>query len=457
MTTLKTVKFSVNKNHPDYVVAYGHCQQARVLKNGINSILRTNSFYRKSCNADLSITDDFGVSEEIRNGGIPISLSSLMRLKSIVEKKRNVNLPQKVAQSVVREVLGSWKSFFALRKRGMYAKIPGYTKSFSTAHYNPQAISKKYLKSGIVKPTGWSQGFAIPGFAKKVKSAKVVPVGDIFELHVLYESLGGNDYSPNSGLVASIDPGMNNLMTIAFSDFREGIIIDGKPLKKINSHWNHQISDLTSKLDVERKNISKKVNKGVKPKDENFIRVYRKESARLDRMWLKRNRQISHYSNTATSATVKALCSAGVEKVVIGWNKGIKSGINIGRRNNRNFVQIPLKSILDNLARKLGEAGIMVVFTEESYTSKASFIDNDIIPKRGDGKKRKFSGKRVQRGLYKSKNGTYINADLNGAFNIMRKHDQHFCYPGVDSSVKTAGIVGTSTVVCSVKRHSFNY
>ena len=111
-----------------------------------------------------------------------------------------------------------------------------------------------------------------------------------------------------------------------------------------------------------------------------------------------------------------------LEKVFIGKNFGLKSGISIGKKGNQNFVQIPYNKFISQLKYKCKLRGIEVIDQEESYTSKASFIDCDVIPVwKNDGKKYKFSGKRLKRGLYKSKSGKLINADVNGSYNILIK------------------------------------
>jgi putative transposase len=120
---------------------------------------------------------------------------------------------------------------------------------------------------------------------------------------------------------------------------------------------------------------------------------------------------------------VNQLVSAGVSTAVVGLNKGWKQDINIGKKNNQNFVMIPHSKAIEMLAYKLELEGIELIVNEESYTSKASFLDGDFIPvyKEGDDTNHKFSGYRKVRGLYKSKQHGIINADLNGAYNILRK------------------------------------
>lgn len=453
----KTLQFRVTRSHPDYVVAERHCFEVRRLRNGMNSLLRTQYFhYRDGDNADLSIAEEYGVADDIRANAI--SSSRTDRLRKLVVPAQRIDLPAKVAQTADRSLKSSWQSFYSLRKKGMSARIPGYSKAYHVAEYNTQAISGKKLKEKRVVPTQWSVGFSLPeGFSGEVRSARVIPEGNSFMLHVLYEDNEPADYTPTPGLVAGVDPGLNNLFTIAFNDLREGIIVDGRPLKKLNSHYNTVIAKLTSKLDIEKRNISKKVNKGLTRKDEGYVHVYRSSSIRLEELWAKRHRKMKHYYTTATNRVVDQLCEAGVETVVIGWNQGNKQRINIGRRNNRNFVQVPIAKILDNLAWKCEAAGIKVVRTEESYTSKSSFIDGDPLPAHGDGQPRpKFSGRRVRRGLYRTGERHLVNADLNGALNIIRKYDPHFSYEAAAS--RKAGVdAGTRFVVPSVRRVAFSY
>lgn len=125
---------------------------------------------------------------------------------------------------------------------------------------------------------------------------------------------------------------------------------------------------------------------------------------------------------SASADIIKMLVQHGIGTLVIGKNDGWKQDINIGKQNNQNFVSIPHARFIQQLEYKAALAGIAVVITEESYTSKASFLDGDEIPVHGKtDTKPKFSGRRVKRGLYKSKNGTLINADINGSANILRK------------------------------------
>ncbi len=137
----------------------------------------------------------------------------------------------------------------------------------------------------------------------------------------------------------------------------------------------------------------------------------------------KRNRRIDHDLHTASRFIVELLVSEGIGTLVIGKNDGWKQEACLGHRTNQHFVQIPHARFLQMLTYKAEMVGIRVLLTEESYTSKASFLDRDPLPKWKNGKKSEqtFSGKRMKRGLYRAKDGTLINADINGAGNIIRK------------------------------------
>ena len=193
--------------------------------------------------------------------------------------------------------------------------------------------------------------------------------------------------------------GLNNFAAVVNNYGEKPILISGKKIKSINQYFNKITSQKKSLL----------------PNN-----VYTSKS--LDRLWLKRNNKISYEMHKITKFLANYFDERGISKVIIGNNKGWKQKINIGKRNNQNFVSIPYIKFINQLTYKCQLLGITVVTTEESYTSKASFLDYDEIPNYGDKIKHKFSGKRIERGLYQSKTRK-INADINGAYNIMVKEN----------------------------------
>jgi len=129
------------------------------------------------------------------------------------------------------------------------------------------------------------------------------------------------------------------------------------------------------------------------------------------------------FLNKTTHYVIKHCLDNGIRKLVVGLNKGWKQSMNIGKKNNQKFVQIPHSQFIRKLERKSQRYGIELIVQEESYTSKASFLDNDKLPVYHKNSKENpiFSGKRAFRGLYKTSMSIFVNADLNGAANILRK------------------------------------
>lgn len=200
--------------------------------------------------------------------------------------------------------------------------------------------------------------------------------------------------------VASIDIGLENLFTIAFNYNKKGISIKGSRLKAINQYFNKIKSKLQSLL-PNRQYVSKVINQ----------------------LLYKRTEQLRNYIGYYTNKLIEILKDEKISKLVVGYNKEWKQKINIGSKNNQNFVSIPFRKILDILKYKLEDNGIEYKEQEESYTSKASYLDNDNIPiyKENDNTNYIFNGRRIKRGIYKTKQGKIINADLNGALNILKK------------------------------------
>lgn len=257
--TYKTITFYLTKNHPDFEIAKAQSSEVRRLRNALNALLRADFFYhQKGDDADLSIPDEMGFGDIIRARQLRKSKNGICKMLPAVKQVQQIDLHSKIAQSTARGLADSWSSFYALRKKGLFARIPGYGRKYGTAEYNPQALSTRSLRLGWIKPAQWTLGFQIPArYARSVTSAKLVPIHDgLFALKVLYHDSGtsNREYVPTPGLWAGIDPGVNNLMTIGYSDLaREGLIVDGRPLKNINSHYNAVCGQLRSHQDESAK------------------------------------------------------------------------------------------------------------------------------------------------------------------------------------------------------------
>ncbi|GHO96075.1 hypothetical protein KSF_061230 [Reticulibacter mediterranei] len=206
--------------------------------------------------------------------------------------------------------------------------------------------------------------------------------------------------SVNPAYYAGIDIGMNNL--VALTSNQPGfvpVLVNGRPMKSINQYYNKKKAELQSKLG------------------------HTGTTKRMERLTNTRNRRIDHYMHTTSRWIVDDLVAHGIGTLVIGKNDGWKQEANMGKRTNQNFVPIPHARFIQMLTYKAELAGITVIITEESYTSRASFLDRDEMPVYDPTRKEKpkFSGKRIERGLYRAADGTLINADCNGSYNITRK------------------------------------
>ena len=201
----------------------------------------------------------------------------------------------------------------------------------------------------------------------------------------------------------SIDLGIDNLCTCT-SNVTKSFIVNGKPIKSINQYYNKQKSKYQSILELKN---------------------HKKYSNRLYRLTLKRHNKIKDYFHKVSRYIVNQLVEQSINTLIIGKNNGWKQETNLGKRNNQNFVQIPFNMLINMLQYKCKIQGINCILQEESYTSKASFFDNDYIPiynkSKSEIKNYTFSCKRIKRGLYKT-NNILINADINGSLNILRKY-----------------------------------
>ena len=457
MSNIQVIKFSLTPGHSDFKIAQQLCEESRVFYNAVNSCLRARYFHKSTKEyADhiYDIPQQFNIDVTINGSWYSYNWVWENVAKTIRNYLKNKNkiklLTVKQQQQVIRKLCNNWSSYWELWK--LYKKkelihspnIPKYKKNFNGIDFNNQMISKSLVKKGVFKLSGLSQGFIIPEYLDKttIRSGRlVVNNAKSFTVELLYEvdnvyTVADNPVIPDDMLVAAIDPGVDNLFTIAFSDYREALLIDGKQLKDTNNKINHKISRIKSAHDVERNNLMMKTG------NMNLPHI---KSQRVDDLWDYRDRVLYHDYTTIVNEVVRTLCSTGVECVIIGYNQGIKQHMKMGKKNNRNFAYIPIKKILDNLAWKLSKAGIIVVWTEESYTSRASFIDNDSLPVYGDNTIKVFNGYRKHRGLYVSKNGGSIHADVNGAYNIMRKVVSWF-------QSKETGMMIRDTVVYPARR-----
>jgi len=344
---------------------------------------------------------------------------------SVCKENENYGLLQAgVAQQTLKVVDRSFKSFFNLLKKcksGDYryhdVKMPHYRKKGGMFNLvlstNAISIKNGYLKlpmsHGFKKLHSGIKDIFIPFperlEGKNIKEVRILPIhnGKYFKVQYVYEQeVENNHLNPDNTL--SIDIGIDNLATCV-SNVGTPFIMDGRKIKSINQYWNKRKAYLQA---IATKQGSYTTN-------------------RIDRMTDKRNNQVRDILKKTARYIIDYCHNNDIGTIIVGYNPDFKESVNLGRRNNQTFVQIPFGNLRDDISNLCERYGINYIEQEESYTSKASALDMDNIPTFNPSVcyQGSFSGKRVHRGLYKSKDGTLINADVNGAANIMRKCKQN--------------------------------
>ena len=327
-------------------------------------------------------------------------------------KKLNSNM----AQQILKEVDGSFKSFFGLlklAKNGQYdnkkIKLPKYLAKdgFTTLVIGFVRLKDDMLivpYSNSFKKTHQEVKIKLPPVLKnkKIKEIRIIPKqhSRYFEIQYIYE-VEEVQRELNENNVLGIDLGIDNLCTCVTNN-GASFIIDGRKLKSINQYYNKinaKLQSIKDKQKIERTTLRQK------------------------RIARKRNNRIEDYLSKAAKIIINYCLNNDIGKMVLGYNEDFQRNSNIGSINNQNFVNIPYGKLRDKLIYLCKLYGIEFKLQEESYTSKASFFDGDEIPiyDKENQKEYIFSGKRIKRGLYQTSTGKLINADCNGALNILRK------------------------------------
>src|SRR6266496_6067371 len=336
-------------------------------------------------------------------------------------------LPAKVSQQVLMLLANNWESFKEAKKAYEEdpsrftgrPRLPRYkhkTEGRNILVYTVQAVSKRGLKHGLIQPSMLS--IEVQTKQKAIHQVRIIPRNGYYVVEVIYSKKAVQAKVDPSFCVA-IDLGATNLAAITAN--REGWVprlVNGRPIKACNQWYNKRMKALKLCLPKEdRERVTKQ----------------------MEQITNHRNRQINHYLHAASKRIIDFLAKEGVGTIIVGKNPLWKQETGMGKRNNQNFVQIPHARFIDMLTYKASLVGIQVEVREESYTSKASFLDLDPIPtyKPNDETEYIFSGKRIGRRnrLYRTKDGRKICADVNGSYNILRK-----CKPDAFADVSAKGI-----------------
>lgn len=320
-----------------------------------------------------------------------------------------------MAQQLLKEVDSNFKSFFSLLK---LAKQGEYSfKDCNLPHYLPKDGYTTLIigdirprKNKLILP--FSRPFekkhkriefTIPPILlnKKIKQIRIVPKANarFFEIHYIYEA-DCIQRELNIQQALAIDFGVDNLIT-AVSNTGKSFIIDGRKLKSINQWYNKENARLQSIKDKQH--------------------LDKKQTNKQIIITNNRNNKINDYISKTARKVIDYCIDNNIGTLIVGYNKDFQRNSKLGKQNNQIFVYIPYGSLRNKLKHLCELNSICYIEQEESYTSKASFWDKDFIPVYGDTGAHIFSGNRIYRGLYKTATGKTVNADINGALNIMRK------------------------------------
>lgn len=311
------------------------------------------------------------------------------------------SLPSFLAQEIVRLVDKNYRSFFALLKKKRNSeysdniKEPHFKKKgdFFILVFNNQRILKQ-SKDGqthikLLKNLKIKFNYQIG----EIKQGIIKWNGFNFVLYLSYEQENETLKNDNQKYLG-IDLGLNNFATCV-SNVGQSFIINGRPLKSYNKFHNKMKSKIQADLEIKNKT---------------------KWSKKLSLVRNKRTRYIDNFMNNAVSYIVNRCKELGINTVVLGYNELWKQNINLGKKTNQSFTNIPHGLFRSKLESKCEREGLNLKLQEESYTSKCSFVDGEYPEKHAE-----YVGKRVKRGLFKTSGGLKVNADCNGASNIIVK------------------------------------
>lgn len=336
----------------------------------------------------------------------------------LIYKQDYYSLPTKVSQQTIKNVANLFRGFVNAvkdyrRNPSKYKakpKLPKYKDKTNGKYlltYTKQSISQKKIKNHLIKLS--SIDFDIKTKARQIQQVRIMPKAFVVTIEVVYYKDIQDMKLPKDNII-SIDLGVNNLTSITSN--RIGftpILVNGRSVKSVNQYYNKMKAYYQSLLPSNQYN-----------------------SKRINKISYKRKKKINHYFHNTSKFIIDLCLSNSIGTIVIGKNQDWKQNINIGKKNNQSFVFIPYNVLINQIKYKAKLYNIDVIETEESYTSKCSFIDKEEI-----GKHENYLGKRIKRGLFRSKDGKLINSDVNGSYNICRKAFPKSFDKGIEEFVVT--------------------
>lgn len=316
------------------------------------------------------------------------------------ESKNYKALPAQTAQGILKIIDSNWKSFFKAIKEWKKhpekflgrPKIPRYKKKdgeFVLVFTNQQAK----IKDGFLKLPE-KVGLKIKTRIKEnLRQVRIIPKGVGFVVEIVYEK-GVDTIERDKNKIAGVDLGVCNLITMVNNIDEKPIVVKGGIVKSINQFYNKEKARLQSVYDSQGIKTGKKMKK----------------------LSVKRERKLNDFLHKVSRLVIDWCEDHEIGTLVIGHNSNWKQEVGLGKKNNQTFVQIPFMKLIQKIKYKAEEKGIEIKEQEESYTSKCSFLDNESLEHHGE-----YLGKRISRGVFRTARGILINADVNGAYNIIKK------------------------------------
>lgn len=379
MDVTRIEKHTIKKSNPMWKVIDEKCFYAKNIYNSANYIIR-QAFFKDN-------------SDWIRCNTIDKMLQNTENYKL---------LGSQASQKTLRLVDKNWKSFFKAtrdyaRKKGKgyfgKPKIPGYK--------NPakgrSILMIKNIQCRIENGTiyfSWQPLRQFSGIKTSIKGKlqqiRFVPKGSCYIMEIVYKTEIPEPKKSNNRIIG-IDLGVNNLATIGNNIGIQSIVIKGGIIKSMNQYYNKKRARISSETRMCWNN-------------------------RMRRLTDKHLRKLDNYTHIVSKNIIKYCLENNIDTIIIGLTKEWKNGVNLGHVNNQNFVCIPHDKLIKQLQYKSENVGIHCIVTEENFTSGTSFLDDELPVKSSQNLKR-----RIKRGMFKSNNGTKINADLNASYQIIKK------------------------------------
>lgn len=314
-------------------------------------------------------------------------------------------LPAKVANAVLKnlgESITSYWKLVRLKNEGGLSqepRLPRYlhkTEGRYPVSFNYQTFGRRRGSNNELFLCPKGINLPIPTKVDNPKQVRIVPKRNNFVIEVVYDA--EESATKRTSKYAGIDLGVDNFATVTFSTQNKPLIVKGLELKSINQGYNRLIA-----------------------KAQTLLPDSQKTSKSIHRLWSRRSWVLQTKIHQITAFLTTLFDEMQIETVFIGKNTNWKQNLPFGKVVKQRFAYLPYETFIEQLRYKCQLRGITVTVQEESYTSKASFLDNDNIPVYGEVEDPKFSGRRIKRGLYRAGDGQLINADVNGSYNILKK------------------------------------